>query len=59
MLLGVAEERHIGGDGSWAWLAQAVPAAWFLGTVGLAAMLTFIKGRPAPEGVDRKEEALA
>jgi NSS family neurotransmitter:Na+ symporter len=48
----------IGGDGAWSWLATAVPAIWLLGTVGLALLLTLVKGRPAPAGVDRKEEAL-
>lgn len=48
----------IGGEGEWAWLAAAVPLVWLGGTVGLALMLTLIKGRPAPEGVDRKQEAL-
>ena len=34
-------------------LATAVPVIWIGGTVGLALLLTLIKGRSAPEGLDR------
>lgn len=47
----------IGGDGGWTWLATAAPIIWISGTVGLALLLTLIKGRSAPEGVDRAQEA--